>query len=211
MPDIVEQKRQLRRSCRQVREELGEAIRQTASLSICAWIETWRIFHRSSVILTYMPITGEVDLTPLFARHPDKNWVLPRIVPEDNHRMVFHPYTPGRLIHHPFGMDEPTPDLPVVLSNEVQLVLVPGLAFDRQGKRLGYGGGYFDRFLKDFPGVSLGVIFQALLLDQLPFDVQDVSVEWIVTEVGLFHSGPGRGKAPAGKKPANKPMNNLGV
>jgi len=211
MPDIVEQKRQLRRSCRQVREELGEAIRQTASLSICAWIETWRIFHRSSVILTYMPITGEVDLTPLFERHPDKNWVLPRIVPEDNHRMVFHPYTPGGLIHHPFGMDEPTPDLPVVPSNEVQLVLVPGLAFDRQGKRLGYGGGYFDRFLKDFPGISLGVIFQALLLDQLPIDVQDVSVEWIVTEVGLFHPGRGRGKVPAGKKPAKKPMNNLGV
>ena len=100
MPDVAEQKQQLRRSCRQIRKELGEAARQQASLSICNWIESWPVFQHSSIILTYMPIAGEADLTPLFERQPQKRWALPRIIPEDNHRMVFHPYDPGRLVRH---------------------------------------------------------------------------------------------------------------
>jgi 5-formyltetrahydrofolate cyclo-ligase len=134
-----------------------------------------------------MPITGEVDLTWLLECQPQKNWVLPRIIPKENHRMVFHPYIPGRLIRHPFGMEEPEPNLPVIPSSDVELALVPGLAFDRQGRRLGYGGGYFDRFLRDFTGISVGVIFQALLLDHLPIGEHDVPVKWIVTENGIYH------------------------
>jgi 5-formyltetrahydrofolate cyclo-ligase len=190
MPEVAEQKNQLRRSCRQIRKALGEAARQQASRLMCGWIEAWPVFQRSSVILAYMPIPGEVDLTALLARQPQKRWVLPRILPEENQRMVFHPYEPGRLVRHPFGMAEPAPDLPVIPSGEVQLALVPGLAFDRLGRRLGYGGGYFDRFLGDFRGASLGVTFQALLLDQLPCEEHDVPVEWVVTEAGLLHPDP---------------------
>jgi 5-formyltetrahydrofolate cyclo-ligase len=190
MPDIRAQKRELRRSCRQIRKEMGEAVRQQASLSICGWIEAWPLFQRSSVILAYMPIPGEVDLTPLLVRQSQKRWVLPRIIPEEDHRMVFHPYEPARLVHHPFGMAEPAPDLPIIPPNEVELALVPGVAFDRLGRRLGYGGGYFDRFLRDFTGVALGVIYQALLLDQLPYGEHDVPVGWVVTEAGLLHTNP---------------------
>ncbi len=100
--------------------------------------------------------------------------------------MVFHPYVSGMLVPHPFGMAEPAPDLPVISPGEIQLALVPGLAFDRQGRRLGYGGGYFDRFLRDFHGASLGVIFQRLLLDHLPYGEHDVPVQWIVTEAGFL-------------------------
>jgi 5-formyltetrahydrofolate cyclo-ligase len=190
MPDVNEQKRQLRRSCRQIRTGLGGAARQQASQSICGWIESWSVFQRSAVILAYMPIPGEACLTPLFERQPQKRWVLPRIIPEENHRMVFHPYDAGRLVLHPFGMAEPAPDLPIILSSEVQLALVPGLAFDRLGGRLGYGGGYFDRFLRDFTGITLGVIFQALLIDHLPRGEHDLPVEWIVTEAGFLHPNP---------------------
>jgi len=188
--DVTTQKRKLRRTCRQVRKALGEAARQQASLAICAWIESWPIYQRSSVILTYMPIPGEVDLTLLLVRQPQKRWVLPRIIPEEDHRMVFHPYAPGRLVRHPFGMAEPAPDLPVIPPGEVELALVPGVAFDRMGWRLGYGGGYFDRFLCEFNGVSMGVTYQDLLLDQLPHGEHDVPMGWIVTEMGLLHPNP---------------------
>ena len=102
--------------------------------------------------------------------------------------MVFHPYRENRLIRHPFGMQEPDADLPVIPSIEVELALVPGLAFDRQGRRLGYGGGYFDRFLRDYAGISAGIIFQVLLLDRLPFGEHDVPVKWIVTDAGIYPS-----------------------
>ncbi len=191
MPDVREQKRQLRRSCHQVRQELGDAARQQSSLAICSWIESWPVFQGSTVILAYLPITGEVDLTPLLGRQPQKHWVLPRIVPGEKGSMLFHPYQPDRLVRHPYGMEEPTPDLPVISPGEVQLALVPGLAYDRSGRRLGYGGGYYDHFLRGFSGVSLGVIFQALLLDQLPWGKHDVPVQWIVTELGLITDIPG--------------------
>jgi 5-formyltetrahydrofolate cyclo-ligase len=191
IPGVSEQKRQLRRSCRETRKELGEAARQQASLAICGWIESWAVFQHSDVVLAYMSMPGEVDLTPLMEHQPQKHWVLPRIIPEDNHRMVFHPYVEGRLVRHPFGMNEPSSDLPVIPPSNVQLALVPGIAFDRFGMRLGYGGGYFDRFLREFHSVSLGVIFQALLFDAIPCGEYDVPVDWIVTEVGIFRPESG--------------------
>lgn len=184
-PDVAGQKQHLRRACRQARTALGETARQQASLAMCDWIEAWPVFQQASVILAYMPIPGEADLTPLLARRPQKQWLLPRILPADGHRMLFHPYHPARLVRHPFGMAEPAADLPVVPPGQVELALVPGLAFDRLGRRLGYGGGYFDRFLCAFTGASLGVVFQALLLDRLPCGEHDVPVGWVVTEAGL--------------------------
>lgn len=187
MPDLIsQQKSQLRSQCRALRKSLGDERRAQASLSICERIENWRVFRRSEVILTYMPMKSEVDLTPLLERHPHKRWVLPRIIPEEDHRMVFHPYIAGRLIDHPFGMTEPAPDLPLIPPEKIEVTLAPGLAFDRSGMRLGYGGGYFDRFLSKFNGISMGVVFHALLLEEVPHGVQDVPVQWVVTEQELF-------------------------
>lgn len=179
-------KQQFRRRCREMREALGEETRMRASAAICGHIETWRFFLRSDVILTYLPMRGEVDLTSLLTRYPDKRWVAPRIVPQENHRMALQVYDAQRLVRHRFGMLEPSADLPEVPPSEVQLVLTPGLAYDRRGWRLGYGGGYFDRFLKDFKGVSVGIVYAALFLESLPHGKFDVPLDWVVTEEGIF-------------------------
>jgi 5-formyltetrahydrofolate cyclo-ligase len=186
MPQTTaEEKQQLRQLCRQIRRDLGEEVRARASQAICAQIERWEEFQHAQSLLAYLPIKAEVDLRPLLERHPEKHFALPRILPEAEGRMVFHPYDPARLVRHPFGMDEPAADLPLVPENEIELCLTPGLAYDRQGWRLGYGGGYYDRFLSRFTGVSLGVVFQALLLESIPHGEFDVPVGWVVTEAGL--------------------------
>ena len=188
MPSSINDlKHQLRQRCKATRKELGNENRQRASAAICAHLADWDVFQRSDTILTYMPMRTEVDLRSLLVDFTDKRWLLPRILPEENHRMVFHPYDPDQLIEHPFGMAEPAPYLPQIPPAEIQLVLVPGLAFDRSGWRLGYGGGYFDRFLWDFSGVSVGAVFQALLVDALPHGEHDVPMRWLVTESGLIH------------------------
>jgi 5-formyltetrahydrofolate cyclo-ligase len=178
-------KQQLRQQCRALRRELGGEHRQRASRSICEHLAAWAIFQRAETVLTYMPIKAEVDLRPLLEQFPAKRWALPRIVPEENHRMDFHPYHPQQLVIHPFGMAEPAADLPLIPAEEIQLVLVPGLAYDRQGWRLGYGGGYYDRFLASFGGISAGVTYQALVLESIPHHKHDVAVGWVVTEQGL--------------------------
>jgi 5-formyltetrahydrofolate cyclo-ligase len=189
MPDdLSKTKSQLRQQCRELRASLGEEIRARASQVICERLENWTVFQQSDRILSYMPIQGEVDLTPLLTRHPEKQWMLPRILPEENHRMVFHAYDAARLVRHPFGMAEPAAHLPTVPPETIRLALVPGLAFDSHGWRLGYGGGYFDRFLENFPGVSVGIVFQALLLEAIPHGSFDVPTQWIATETGIIGS-----------------------
>ena len=183
---LTDQKHKLRQQCRKIRQSLGEEKRTHASQSICERIEQWTIFQQSEVILTYMPIKSEVDLTSLLEQHPQKIWALPRIIPEEDNRMVFHPYDANHLIQHSFGMAEPAPDLPIIPPEKIQLTLAPGLAFDRHGWRLGYGGGYFDRFLKNFRGISAGIVFHALLLDEIPHTSLDMPMHWVITEEGLL-------------------------
>lgn len=183
-----QQKSQLREHCLAIRKSLGAEMRAKASLAICDNLEGWRVFQQSQTVLAYMPIKSEVDLTLLMKRLPQKKWILPRIIPEEDHRMVFHAYDPDRLIRHPFGMAEPAPDLPIIHPREIELTLAPGLAFDRRGFRLGYGGGYFDRFLENFQGISAGIIFHALLLDAVPHAAHDIPMQSIVTENELFKS-----------------------
>lgn len=187
---ISDRKHQLRQQCRQLRRALDNDTRLQASHAVCANLEKWLVFQQSETILTYMPIKGEVDLTSLLTRHPQKRWVLPRILPEEGHRMLFHPYDPEHLIRHAFGMAEPSADLPVISVQDIELCLTPGLAFDRHGWRLGYGGGYFDRFLSEFAGVSVGTLYQALLLETVPHGEYDIPMHWLVTEAGLLQCIP---------------------
>ena len=186
---VSDLKNELRQRCKAIRKDLGDETRREASWSISNRLAAWDVFQASDVILTYMPIRGEVDLRPLLVEYPGKRWLLPRILPGENGRMVFHAYQPDNLIVHTFGMAEPAPHLPQVSPGEIQLVLVPGLAFDRSGWRLGFGGGYFDRFLHDFAGISVGVLFRALLLEVIPHGQIDIPMEWLATEEELIITG----------------------
>jgi 5-formyltetrahydrofolate cyclo-ligase len=130
-------------------------------------------------ILTYLAFRNEPDLNPLFDLLPDVNWVVPRIVEEQ--RLVLHPYDPVRLKRHRFGMLEPAADLPVVDPTTPDVVLVPGVAFDRRGGRLGFGGGYYDRFLSTTPALRIGIAFDQCLVEELPCGEHDQQMDWVAT------------------------------
>ena len=182
--NIPELKKQLRQSSREKRTSLGKDYQHKASLEICHNIEAWSVFQRAVVILSYLPMNGEVDLLSLMENNPQKKWLVPRILPQG--LMLFHPYDAGRLVRHRFGMLEPDPALPVIPADQVELVLTPGIAYDQYGWRLGYGGGFYDRFLSGQQSlVSLGITYQALLQTDLPHQDYDVPVQYIVSENGV--------------------------
>lgn len=87
----------------------------------------------------------------------------------------------ARLVTNRWGVSEPLTGA-LVLPSELDCVIVPGLAFDKRGYRLGYGKGFYDRFLADLNVPTIGVCFSQFLLDELPFDVYDVPVSSVVTE-----------------------------
>jgi 5-formyltetrahydrofolate cyclo-ligase len=195
-----EAKRQLRASCRQRRDELGEAYRQRASERICEAIQEWHAFRAAHVVFAYLPIKGEVDLRPLIARSPEAQWAIPRIVRSPVRHLAFHAYQPDRVIPHRYGMLEPDPALPEIEPEQADLIIVPGLAFTRAGYRLGYGGGYYDHLLSTpRRAATIGACYLAQLLDDLPHDLHDFPVGNLVTEtfgvIACHVASPGIGPA----------------
>jgi 5-formyltetrahydrofolate cyclo-ligase len=177
-------KERLREKSKRVRAAMSLGACQRASELICEHVGGWVRYRESETVLTYMPMRKEVELTPLFAGRGPKQWAIPRI--EAQGRMRFHLYDPSRLVRHAFGMLEPNPGCPEIPPEEIDLALVPGLAFDSAGWRLGYGGGFYDRFLSGFGGDFAGVTYQDLLLEQVPHDAHDIAMQFVITESGII-------------------------
>jgi len=137
--------------------------------------------------LAYLAFRNEVDLSLLFDLRSDIEWVIPRI---EERRLVLHPYDPACLVRHRLGMLEPAKNLPVVDPRKLDLVLVPGVAFDHRGGRLGFGGGFYDRFLPTTPALRVGVTYDRCLSEDLPCSDYDQRMDWIVTPTREIHCAP---------------------
>ena len=148
----------------------------------------------SPILLAFLPMTGEVDTTGIISRAFKTGKVvgLPRMYGED---IEFHKIdTPdGPWDPHPYGVKEPAASLPIIdpCSDEDIYVITPGLCFDREGNRLGFGRGYYDRLITRCRVVKSRTIFFAAvcfniqLVESIPVDEHDCVVDAIITETGL--------------------------
>lgn len=144
-------------------------------------------------VLLYHGMDTEPDTVRLLPPLWDigKQVCLPRCLPGNQMeaRLVQRDST---LVRHPYGMLEPGPDCPLIPPDQIDLVLVPGLAFDRSGGRLGRGGGYYDRWLAGFSGITAALCRDGLLMEAIPRLPHDLGVNLVVTETGLYGpSAPG--------------------
>ena len=129
---------------------------------------------------TYHALPFEAD--PVIGTLPGVEWVFPRMTGES---LVFHRgerFTEGR-----FGITEPHASSEVIAPAMMTGVLVPGLAFDTNGGRLGRGKGLYDRALSSFGGIAVGVAFSAQLIERVPTAKWDVPLDAIVTEQSVFY------------------------
>ena len=162
------------------RQEKDEKLRKTL------W--SWPCYETAEKLFLFLSAGSEPDTWTIFARalEQQKEVYLPRCLDGEG-RMAFFQVTcrdqlePGR-----FGIFEPDPQrCSRAQGTEGALCLVPGIAFDRDGYRLGYGKGYYDRFLADFQGIAAGMCYGELVLSQLPRGPHDRRVRWLVTETGV--------------------------
>ncbi|MGD1996169.1 MAG: 5-formyltetrahydrofolate cyclo-ligase [Anaerolineae bacterium] len=166
-----------------LREALSPEEVATASAEVCWQLIDRPILREAKTVLTYLAFRNEIDLSLLFARLPHIRWIIPRI---EGRRLVLHPYDVAHLSRHRFGMLEPTPDLPQVDPAALDVVLTPGVAFDRQGGRLGFGGGYYDRLLLTTTALRVGVSYDQCLIDGVPCREHDQRMDWVVTPSELI-------------------------
>jgi 5-formyltetrahydrofolate cyclo-ligase len=171
-------KARIRARYRAVREtKTPEEVRE-GSLALCQRLAEWEILGRAKRVMAYLAFRNELDLEPLFEALSEIEWIVPRVV---GRQLVLHPYDPQRLVRHRFGMLEPAADLPTIAPDTLDLVLVPGVAFDRQGGRMGFGGGFYDGFLPTTGALRVGVTFDDCLMDAVPCDEHDQRMDWVVT------------------------------
>lgn len=186
------EKERLRQEFCRLREWLPAGNVEAASGAICRHLASWPVLRGARAVMAYLAFRNEPSLEPLFAALPHIQWAVPRI---EGRRLVVHPYDPHRLTRHPFGMLEPAADLPVIDPAFLEIVLVPGVAFDRRGGRLGFGGGFYDRFLPTTPALRVGVTYDFSLLDELPCTGADQRMDWVVTPTGLLEVRRGEDRA----------------
>ena len=92
------------------------------------------------------------------------------------------------LVTARYGIPEPHASCPILIPNPRSIVLVPGIAFSRNGDRIGYGAGYFDRFLAESEGISIGLGYDFQIVDRIPSEPHDVPVHMVVTESAIYRA-----------------------
>lgn len=172
-------KRQLRRQMKSLGEPGPDVLAE-----VVEHLFRWMAARLPGTVSAYLAMTEEVPVEPLFDRLPGWRWVLPRVEGDGSLTLRDRDLPRER---HPWGMDQPVGRGEPVPVHQVDLILVPGLAFDRSGRRLGRGKGYYDRLLAERRNdcLAVGVTTGQRLIDQVPTEHHDVAVEFVVTEAGL--------------------------
>ena len=140
-------------------------------------------YQEAKVIASYLSFSHEFQTQGLIeqALKDDKKVLIPKTYPKGH--MEFVVYDPQQLVKTAFGLLEPQGDLEVVDASQIDLIHVPGLAFTREGYRIGYGGGYYDRYLKHFTGHTLSTIYPCQIRDFSP-ENHDIPVQEVLIDEG---------------------------
>ena len=135
----------------------------------------------SQNILIYMSTSNEVNTKYLIDKllKLNKNIYIPKVI---EHDIKFYKYNLNdKLVTGKFNILEPTSTEELSKFND-SVIIVPGLMFDKLGNRLGYGGGYYDRFLENKSIYKIGICFKEFLIDNLPSNFHDIKMDLVITE-----------------------------
>ena len=189
MYEIRKRKNEIRDKFRARRLELDPALKAEMDAKICESFISSATYRYAAVLLLYAPKYDEVNVLPIAekALADRKKVAFPRCL-DDTHDMNFHfVESLDQLEKGTFGILEPPESLPVYDRNSTATAacVVPALVYDKKGFRLGYGKGYYDRYLGSFTGSKVGLIYSSFIIDDVPRGRFDLSVDFMVTERGI--------------------------
>jgi 5-formyltetrahydrofolate cyclo-ligase len=191
--EILARKKELRRQLRALQSSVPQEWIQAASRLVVSQLKSFPPYRVGNTIMCFVSLPREVHTHDLLRemQREAKNVVIPWCDGAELRLFRFRNF--DELVPGTLGILEPaewfrTASDRVATPEELDLVLVPGLGFDRRGGRLGRGKGYYDRFLKQLPArvPKVALAFEWQLVDEIPMLAHDVRMDWIITEKNIY-------------------------
>lgn len=185
MNDIREYKKSLRRRYREKRQAITGRLRDELDINILNRVTKLNQYRECSLVLCYVSMRDEVDTRRLIERAlaDGKRVAVPRCVPNTRKMEFYYIESLSQLEPGTFGVDEPSAQKEKLVSDfSDSICIVPGICFDKKGYRLGYGMGYYDRFLCNYGGVTIGICYSVCTKYNLIHGRYDCRSDIVVTE-----------------------------
>ena len=187
----VMDKAQLRTMVKDALGQITGRSRNEMSKKICHNFAGTEQFKRASVIMFYLSLPHEVDTTSaiLSAWQQEKTVAVPKVSWEQRHMIpVEITSLEAGIERNGYGLRSPATTVPMPID-EIDLVVAPGLAFDKHGNRLGRGGAYYDRFFQSqqLKAEKCGFVFPQQLVESIPADEHDKPVDFLITDEGVIN------------------------
>lgn len=173
------EKHEIRRKIKAMRQMLSEAEKISAAEQVFERLEKCAAFLLADRILMYHSLPDELPTRRFLDKwHDKKRFYLPRV---NGVNLEILPYDESRLELGAFHIEEPTGDNETD-PNEIELIVVPAVAYDRRGNRLGRGKGFYDRLLAETKATRIGVGYEFQILDELPVEEHDVPMDMVISQ-----------------------------
>ncbi|MGN1095405.1 MAG: 5-formyltetrahydrofolate cyclo-ligase [Eubacteriales bacterium] len=192
MYEIRKHKTEIREYYLEKRHALSPEFRAENNEKICRNMISSATFRYADTILMYYPKDDEIDIRPIAeaAFSAGKKVAFPRCNPED-HSMVFHFVSSlAELEAGSYNIMEPSANAPAFNIADAEtsnvICIVPAVVFDKKGFRIGYGGGYYDRYLSGFRGTKVGMAYRDFIVNSVPHGRFDLTVDVMMSERGLY-------------------------
>jgi 5-formyltetrahydrofolate cyclo-ligase len=195
MASLESSKAEIRSSALRRRDALPPSVRQDYSRAILNRILAMDVFRRSQTVMAYSSFGSEIDTSPLLLAvlGCGKTLLLPKVNRAAGGLDVYEVRNiESDLRTGVYGILEPVPETCAWRApSEQELILVPGVAFDRQGARIGYGRGYYDKLLASCRSINsslhtVAAAFEVQVVDAVPMEPHDVRIDVLVTEAGQW-------------------------
>lgn len=178
--DKAEEKKILRRQVRGRKAAMSEESKASAAAAVAARLEAMPEFAAAGTILAYSAMPDEISTAGFIARAcGHKRIALPVVKGEE---LELRLYDPAMLKPGYMGILEPSDDAPVIPPEEIDLAIIPGMAFDSRGHRLGRGKGFYDRLIPLLHCPLVGICFSCQLVPDVPVEPFDRSLDIVITE-----------------------------
>lgn len=173
-----------------IRKNIPEELRAIKNKRIIKNLESLDCFKNAHHILLYYSCNGEADTLELIEKYINsKQLYLPVIKGRNNFLQAIPVKNPLNLKKGFEGIPEPNDiDPNSMFDDEIELIITPGVAFDKHGNRIGMGKGYYDRYFASYKTpLKIGLAYEEQVLDSIPKDKYDVAVDFVVTDKNIYN------------------------